>query len=91
MQEVILKPCNARGKYLRISLVMVEWDRSCKAFMATIMFRQTRDRLDNKPLGVQIFANNQETMVKMLQEVNLLYPVKEKMTVQIPELGNRNY
>lgn len=87
MQEVTLKPCNARGKYMRISMISVEWDTGRRTFAATIMFQRTRDRLDNKPLGALLCADNQETMGKMLQEFNLLYPVREEMFVCIPEPG----
>lgn len=85
MQEVTLKPCNARGKYMRISMISVEWDMERRTFTATIVFHRTRDRLDNRPLGVLLCADNQETMGKMLREFNLLYPVREEMLVCIPE------
>ena len=87
MQEIILEHRKyAKGKYLRIEFVTVEWDRERRAFAAMIMFHRTRDRQDNKPLGTVLYANNVPTLVKMLQEFNLLYPAREKMTVQIPEL-----
>ena len=45
MQEIILE-CKkyARGKYLRIEFVTVEWDRERKAFAAMVMFHRTRDK-----------------------------------------------
>ena len=86
MQEIVLEPRKAKGKYLRINFITVEWDRERRAFAAMVMFHRTRDKQDNKPLGAVLYANNVPTLVKMLQEFNLLYPAREKMTVQIPEL-----
>lgn len=86
MREIVLEPRKAKGKYLRINFITVKWDRERRAFAAMIMFHRTRDRQDNKPLGTVLYANNVPTLVKMLQEFNLLYPAREKMTVQIPEL-----
>ena len=86
MQEIVLEPRKAKGKYLRINFITVEWDRERRAFTAMVMFHRTRDKQDNKPLGAVLYANNVPTLVKMLQEFNLLYPAREKMTVQIPEL-----
>lgn len=86
MREIVLEPRKAKGKYLRINFITVEWDRERRAFAAMVMFHRTRDRRDNKPLGTVLYANNVPTLVKMLQEFNLLYPAREKMTVQIPEL-----
>ena len=82
MQEIILE-CKkrARGKYLRIAHVTVEWDGERKAFAAMVMFHRTRDRLDSRPLGSILYANNVETLAKMLQEYNLLYPVREEMVI----------
>lgn len=85
MQELILKPCKPRGKYLRINLITVEWDKERRAFAAMVVFHQTRDRLDSRPLGTILYANNAETLGKMLQEYNLLYPVREEITVGMPE------
>ena len=87
MREIVLEPRKAKGKYLRINFITVEWDRERRAFAAMVMFHRTRDKQDNKPLGAVLYANNVPTLVKMLQEFNLLYPAREKMTVQIPELG----
>ncbi|OUQ13818.1 hypothetical protein [Lachnoclostridium sp. An138] len=86
MREIVLEPRKAKGKYLRINFITVEWDRERRAFAAMVMFHRTRDKQDNKPLGAVLYANNVPTLVKMLQEFNLLYPAREKMTVQIPEL-----
>ena len=44
-------------------------------------------RRDNKPLGVVLYANNVETLERMLQEYNLLYPVREETVIGIPEPG----
>ena len=52
-----------------------------------VMFHWTRDRRDNKPLGVELYANNVETLERMLQEYNLLYPVREETVIGIPEPG----
>lgn len=88
MQEIILEPRKyAKGEYMRIEFVTVEWDRERRAFAAMVMFHKTRDRQDNKPLGAVLYADNAETLAKMIREYNLLYPVKEKMIVRIPELG----
>ena len=88
MREVALEPQKcAKGKYLRIEYVTVEWDRERRAFAAVIMFYRTRDRQDNKPLGAVLYANNAETLGKMLQEYNLLYPVREETVIGIPEPG----
>ena len=88
MREVALEPQKcAKGKYLRIEFVTVKWDRERRAFAAVIMFYRTRDRQDNKPLGAVLYANNAETMGKMLQEYNLLYPVREETVIGIPEPG----
>ena len=86
MREIVLEPRKAKGKYLRINFITVEWDRERRAFAAMVMFHRTRDKQDNKPPGAVLYANNVPTLVKMLQEFNLLYPAREKMTVQIPEL-----
>ena len=88
MREVALEPQKcAKGKYLRIEFVTVKWDRERRAFAAVIMFYRTRDRQDNKPLGAVLYANNAETLGKMLQEYNLLYPVREETVIGIPEPG----
>ena len=88
MQEIILEHRKyARGKYLRIEFVTVEWDRERRAFTAMVMFHWTRDRRDNKPLGVVLYANNVEMLERMLQEYNLLYPVREETVIGIPEPG----
>ena len=88
MREVALEPQKcAKGKYLRIEFVTVKWDRERRAFAAVIMFYRTRDRQDNKPLGAVLYANNAETLGKMLQEYNLLYPVREETVIEIPEPG----
>lgn len=90
MQEVILEPRKyAKGKYLRISYISVEWDEGRRAFAAMIMFYRTRGRTDSKPLGAVLYANNVETLVKMLQEYNLLYPVQKKTTIGIPGLREK--
>lgn len=88
MREVVLEPQKcAKGKYLRIEFVTVKWDRERRAFAAMIVFHRTRDRQDNKPLGAVLYANNAETLGKMLQEYNLLYPVREETVIGIPEPG----
>ena len=88
MREVALEPQKcAKGKYLRIEFVTVKWDRERRAFAAVIMFYRTRDRQDNKPLGAVLYANNAETLGKMLQEYNLLYPVREETVIGIPDPG----
>ena len=91
MREVALEPQKcAKGKYLRIEFVTVKWDRERRAFAAVIMFYRTRDRQDNKPLGAVLYAHNAETMGKMLQEYNLLYPVREETVIGIPEPGEES-
>ena len=88
MQEIILEPRRcAKGRPLRIEFIEVEWDRERVAFVAMVMFERARDRPDNRPLGAALYANNAETLAKMLQEYNLLYPVREETTVEIPEPG----
>ncbi len=88
MREIVLEPRKcAKGKYLRINFITVKWDRERRAFAAMVMFHRTRDRPDNKPLGAVLYANNVPTLMKMLQEYNLLYPVREETTVEIPEPG----
>lgn len=88
MYEITLEPRKyAKGKYLRINFITVEWDRERRTFEAMIIFHRTRDRQDNKPLGVVLYANNAETLVKMLQEYNLLYPVREETVIGIPGPG----
>ena len=88
MQEIILEHRKyAKGKYLRIEFVTVEWDRGRRAFSAMVMFHLTRDRLDNKPLGCIFYANNADTRAKLLHEYNLLYPVREETVIGIPEPG----
>ena len=43
MQEIILEHRKyARGKYLRIEFVTVEWDRERRAFTAMVMFHEVR-------------------------------------------------
>ncbi len=88
MQEIILEPRKyAKGKYLRINFIAVEWDRERRAFAAMVMFHKTRDRQDNKPLGTILYADNAGTLSRMLQEYNLLYPVREETVIGIPEPG----
>ena len=88
MREITLEPKKCvKGKYLRIEFVTVEWDRGRRAFSAMVMFHRTRDRQDSKPLGSILYANNAETLAKMLQEYNLLYPVREETVIGIPEPG----
>ena len=49
MREIILEPRKyAKGKYLRVNFITVEWDRERRAFAAIVMFHRTRDRQDNK-------------------------------------------
>lgn len=88
MQEIILEPRRcAKGRSLRIEFIEVEWDRERVAFVAMVMFERTRDRPDNRPLGAALYANNAETLAKMLQEYNLLYPVRGKTVIGIPGAG----
>lgn len=90
MREMILEPEKyPKGKYLRIKFVSVEWDESRRAFAAMVMFHRTRDRPDVKPVGSILYANNAETLAKMLQEYNLLYPVRERTVIGIPEQRER--
>lgn len=86
MQEIVLKPRKyAKGKYLRINYITVKWDSERRAFAVMIMFHRTRDRQDNRPLGAMLYVDNAETLEKMLQEYNLLYPVKKEIVINIPE------
>ena len=88
MQEITLEPRRcAKGRSLRIEFIEVEWDRERVAFVAMVMFERARDRPDNRPLGAALYANNAETLAKMLQEYNLLYPVREETVIGIPEPG----
>lgn len=89
MRKFILKPCTPRGKYLKINSVKVEWDSKRRSFAATIMFHKSRYRADTKVLGTILFADNQETMEKMIRELNLLYPVRNEMIVCIPDLEQK--
>lgn len=90
MQKITLEPAKyPKGKYLRIEFVSVEWDEGRRAFAAMVMFHRTRDTVDAKVLGTILYANNQETMAKMLKEYNLLYPVRERTVIGIPEQGDR--
>ena len=69
MQEIILEHRKyARGKYLRIEFVTVEWDRERRAFTAMVMFHWTRDRRDNKPLGLRILKR---TSLQITEQLNL--------------------
>ena len=69
MQEITLEPRRcAKGRSLRIEFIEVEWDRERVAFVAMVMFERARDRPDNRPLGAALYANNAETLAKMLQE-----------------------
>lgn len=70
MQEIILEPRKyAKGKYLRINRVSVEWDMERRAFAAMVMFHRTRYRKDNKPLGIVLYANNVETLAKCFRSL----------------------
>ena len=90
MQEITLEPRRcAKGRSLRIEFIEVEWDRERVAFVAMVMFERARDRPDNRPLGAALYANNAETLAKMLQEYNLLYPVREETVIGIPGAGEK--
>lgn len=75
---------NYKGKYLKICRIAVRWEGE-NNISAIIVFDVTRDRTDTKAAGTKLFAQNSDTIRKMIQEMAMLYQVKEKMTVCIPE------
>lgn len=86
MRKFKLEPkSHAKGKYLRIDFVAVKWDERRRVLKAVIMFHQTRNSPENKPLAAVLYADNAETLEKMLRECNSLYPVRKGMVVSIPE------
>lgn len=75
---------NCKGKCLKIGCVAVRREDE-NNISAIIVFDVTRDRTDTKTTGIKLFARNADTIRKMIQEMAMLYPVQEKMTVCIPE------
>lgn len=75
---------NCKGKCLKISRVAVRWEDGYN-ISAIVVFDVTRERADTKTTGIKLFARNADTIRKMIQEMALLYQVKEKMTVCVPE------
>ena len=75
---------NCQGKCLKICRIAVRWEDE-NNISAVIVFDVTRDRTDTKTTGIKLFARNADTIRKMIQEMALLYQVKEKMTVCVPE------
>lgn len=85
MQIIELLPHDyCKGRFLKINSIAVRWEG--KILAAILVFHVTRDRTETKVAGIKIFAENTATLEKMLLEVAELYPVREKMTVRIPEL-----
>lgn len=89
MKEITLEPVKAKGKYMRINFLSVRWDDVRHVIAATIFFYRARDREENRVWGTVLYANNQKTMEKMLQEYNMLYPVRRATVVGIPDSGER--
>lgn len=84
MQVLKLKPKECyRGKYLKIAHIAIRWER--KNLAAIIVFHTTRQRADTRAAGIKLFGENIDTIKKMLEEMAELYPVRENMTVYIPE------
>lgn len=80
----LLPKKNYKSKYLKICRVAIRWEGE-NDISAIIVFDVTRDQKDTKTTGIKLFARNADTIRKMIQEINLLYPVQEKMTVCIPD------
>lgn len=84
MQIIELLPHDyCKGHFLKINSIAVRWEG--KTLAAIIVFHSTRNRADTKTTGIKIFAENADTLKKMLEEMAELYPVRENMTVYIPE------
>ena len=75
---------DCKGKYLKIVRIAVKWEQG-DGLSAIIIFHVTRNQENTKTTGIKLFARNTDTIRKMIQEMALLYQVKEKMTVCIPE------
>lgn len=75
---------NCKGKCLKICRVAIRWERK-DDISAIIVFDVSRSRMDTKVMGIKLFSRNADTIKKMIQEMAMLYQVKEKMTVCIPE------
>ena len=75
---------NCQGKCLKICRIAVRREDE-NNISAVIVVDVTRDRTDTKTTGIKLFARNADTIRKMIQEMALLYQVKEKMTVCVPE------
>lgn len=85
MQLLKLPPGkNCKGKCLKICRVAIRWEGK-NHISAIVAFDVTRERTDTKTTGIKLFARNTDTIRKMIQEMAMLYPVQEKMTVCIPE------
>lgn len=75
---------NCKGKCLKICRIAVRREDE-NNISAIIVFDVTRDRTDTKTTGMKLFARNADTIRKMIQEMALLYQVKERMMVCVPD------
>lgn len=80
----LLPKQNCKGEYLKICRIAIRWEGK-NDISAIVAFDVTRDRTNTKTTGIKLFARNADTIRKMVQEMAMLYPVQEKMTVCIPE------
>lgn len=84
--EVVLKPNKyKRKRYMQINMIAAKWDRKIRAYVAMVIFDLTRDRPDRKPVGYKLYANNLQTMERMLLDLADLYPPVRKMVVSLPD------
>lgn len=84
MQFELLPGGNSKGKYLKICRVCVRWEGK-NDISAIVVFDITRNRIDTQTTGTKLFARNADTIRKMIQEMAMLYQVKERMTVCVPD------
>ncbi len=75
---------NCKGKCLKIGCVAVRWEDG-NSISAIVVFDVTREGTDTKTTGIKLFARNADTIRKMIQEMAMLYQVKEKMIVCVPD------
>ena len=84
MREIMIKNAKSRkGTGNRIQKVEITRDKN--TLIAAIFFKMVSTKEDNKVAGVHLYARNEETIIKMIQDQVKLYGACADFVIQIPE------
>lgn len=84
MLEIMIKNAKPRkGTGNRIQKVEITRDKN--TLIAAIFLKMVSTKEDNKAVGVHLYARNEETIIKMIQDQVKLYGACADFVIQIPE------